>query len=137
MNKRQLFFFLLLCNFSQLWAQRINPANPDLSPGNFRLDSLPDSELNIPIQIDLKPIYNMAEKSVDTLFTSTGYPNGWVQEACDTRYKYSFRRSKLQMKASGMSLQLGFTGFYKIVGSTRACTNGIALTPGRPLPLRF
>ncbi|HRG24493.1 MAG TPA: DUF4403 family protein [Chitinophagaceae bacterium] len=132
MNKIRFLLFILLCSFTQLMAQRINPANPDLSPGNFRLDSLPDSELNIPIQIDLKPIYTMAEKSVDTLFTSPGYPNGWVQEACDTRYKYSFRRSKLQMKASGLSLQLGFTGYYKIVGSTRACTNGIALTPWTP-----
>ena len=132
MNKIRILLFILLYSFVQLKAQRINPANPDLSPGNFRLDSLPDSELNIPIQIDLKPIYTMAEKSVDTLFTSPGYPNGWVQEACDTRYKYSFRRSKLQMKASGLSLQLGFTGFYKIVGSTRACTNGIALTPWTP-----
>ena len=132
MNKIRFLLFILLCSFTHLMAQRINPANPDLSPGNFRLDSLPDSELNIPIQIDLKPIYTMAEKSVDTLFTSPGYPNGWVQEACDTRYKYSFRRSKLQMKASGLSLQLGFTGYYKIVGSTRACTNGIALTPWTP-----
>lgn len=132
MYKKRIVLFILLLGFTQLQAQRIDPANPDLSPGNFRLDSLPDSELNIPIQIDLKPIYTMAEKSVDTLFTSPGYPNGWVQEACDTRYKYSFRRSKLQMKASGLSLQLGFTGYYKIVGSTRACTNGIALTPWTP-----
>ncbi len=132
MNGKRIFFFILICSVTHLQAQRIDPSNPDLSPGNFRLDSLPDSELNIPIQIDLKPVYRMAEKSVDTLFTSPGYPNGWVQEACDTRYKYSFRRSKLQMTASGMSLQLGFTGYYKIVGSTRACTNGIALTPWTP-----
>lgn len=132
MKGKLILFICLLVYVPQLKAQRINPANPDLSPGNFRLDSLPDSELNIPIQIDLKPVYTMAEKSVDTLFTSTGYPNGWVQEACDTRYKYSFRRSKLQMKASGLSLQLGFIGYYKIVGSTRACTNGIALTPWTP-----
>jgi len=82
MYKRQLFFFLLLCNFSQLWAQRINPANPDLSPGNFRLDSLPDSELNIPIKIDLKPLYTIDEKSVETLFTYPGDPNGQVTKAC-------------------------------------------------------
>ena len=96
-----------LCSCSQKVSpssQKINPANPDLSPGNFKLDSLPNSEINIPIQIDLKPVYAMAEKSVDTLFTSPGYPEGWVQEACDTRYKYIFRRSKLQMQASGMSL---------------------------------
>lgn len=125
---------ILICLFTIIssYSQKINPANPDLSPGNFKLDSLPDSEINIPIQIDLKPVYAMAEKSVDTLFTSPGYPDGWVQESCDTRYKYSFRRSKLQMKASGMSLNLGFTGYYKIIGSTRVCANGVILSPWTP-----
>ncbi|MBK8698132.1 MAG: hypothetical protein IPN29_00550 [Saprospiraceae bacterium] len=65
-------------------------------------------------------------------FTSPGYPEGWVQEACDTRYKYIFRRSKLQMQASGMSLNLGFTGYYKIIGSTRVCANGVVLSPWTP-----
>lgn len=125
---------ILFCLFTVVssHSQKINPANPDLSPGNFKLDSLPDSEINIPIQIDLKPVYAMAEKSVDTLFTSPGYPDGWVQVGCDTRYKYSFRRSKLQMKASGMSLNLGFTGYYKIIGSTRVCANGVILSPWTP-----
>jgi len=122
---------ILFCT-TLLQAQRIDPANPDLSPGNFRLDSLPDSELNIPIQVDLRPVYAMAEKSVDTLFTSAGYPDGWVQEGCDTRYKYVFRRSKLSMQANGLSLNLGFTGYYKIVGSSRVCASGVALSPWTP-----
>jgi Domain of unknown function (DUF4403) len=71
----------------------------------------------------------MAESQVDTLFTSPDYPNGWVQEECDTRYKYSFRRSPLQIKASGTSMNLGFTGYYKIVGSTRVCVAGAAVSP--------
>lgn len=113
-------------------AQRINPANPDLSPGNFKLDSLPDSEINIPIQINLNPIYALSDKSVDTVFTSPGYPDGWMQEACDTRFKYIFRRSQLQMKGSGTTLNIGFTGYYKIVGSTRICVNGTAISPWTP-----
>jgi hypothetical protein len=71
----------------------------------------------------------MAESQVDTLFTSLNYPDGWVQEECGTRYKYIFRRSPLQMKASGTSLNLGFTGYYKIIGSTRVCVAGAAVTP--------
>lgn len=113
-------------------TQKINPEKPDLSPENFRFDSLPNSEINIPIQISLKPVYEMAEKSVDTLFTSPGYPDGWVQEGCDTRYKYVFRRSPLQMNAIGASLNLGFTGFYKIIGSTRLCVNGTVMSPWTP-----
>ncbi len=123
---------IILFIFSTSSAQKINPENPDLSPGNYRLDSLPNSELNIPVQINLKPIYQMAEKSVDTLFTSPGYPDGWVQEGCDTRYKYIFRRSPLEMKAAGSSLNLGFTGYYKIVGSTRLCVNGTVVSPWTP-----
>ena len=96
------------------------------------MDSLPESEINIPIQVNLKPIYNMAEKTVDTVFTSPNWPNGWVQDACDTRYKYTFRRGPLQMKTAGTNLLLGFTGYYKIIGSTRVCVNGTALSPWTP-----
>jgi hypothetical protein len=96
------------------------------------MDSLPESEINIPIQVNLKPVYNMAEKTVDTVFSSPNWPNGWVQDECDTRYKYIFRRGPLQMKTAGTSLLLGFTGYYKIIGSTRVCVNGTALSPWTP-----
>lgn len=114
------------------YSQKINPENPDLSPGNFRLDSLPGSEINIPIQINLKPLFAMAEKSVDTIFKSKGYPDDWVQDGCDTRYKYVFRRSPLQIKGAGNSLTIGFTGFYKIVGASRLCASGTVLSPWTP-----
>ena len=110
-------------------SHKISPERPSLVTTNFKLDSLPNSEINIPIQINLKPIYTMAESQVDTLFTSPNYPDGWVNEDCATRYKYSFRRSPLLMKASGLSLNLGFTGYYKIIGSTRVCVAGAAISP--------
>jgi Domain of unknown function (DUF4403) len=116
-------FFLASC------SHKINPEKPVLSTSNFKLDSLPQSEINIPIQINLKPIYTLAEKNVDTLFTSPNYPQAWVQSGCETRYKYSFRRGPLQMKAVGNSLSLGFTGYYKIAGSTRVCVAGAAISP--------
>ncbi|HET9826521.1 MAG TPA: DUF4403 family protein, partial [Chitinophagaceae bacterium] len=74
------------------------------------MDSLPESEINVPIQVNLRPVYVLAEKTVDTVFTSPNWPDGWVQDGCDTRYKYTFRRGPLQMKTSGTSLILGFTG---------------------------
>lgn len=125
-----LFAALLLSISSR--SQKINPEKPDLSPANFRLDSLPVSEINVPITVNLKPIYQMAEKSVDTVFTSPHYPDDWVYDGCDTRYKYIFRRSPLQMKASGTSLTLGFTGYYKISGSTRLCAAGLGISPWTP-----
>lgn len=116
-------FFLASC------SQKISPEKPFLPATNFNLDTLPESEINIPVQINLKPIYALAEKNVDTLFLSPGYPDKWVQESCDTRYKYEFRRGPLQMIANGATLNLGFTGYYKIIGSTRICVAGAAISP--------
>lgn len=113
-------------------SHKINPEKPIFSQMDYNLDSLPGSEINIPIQVNLKPLYVMAEKTVDTIFTSPGYPDGWMQEDCDTRYKYVFRRGPLQIKASGTSMNFGFTGYYKIVGSTRVCVNGTVISPWTP-----
>ncbi len=128
MNKNWLFFPILVTLFVAC-SKKINPERPYLTPTPYSLDSLPFSEINVPIQINLRPIYAMAEKQVDTLFTSPNYPTSWVQEACDTRYKYSFRRSPLKMSATGTTLQLGFTGYYKITGSTRVCMGNTAISP--------
>ena len=125
-----LLFFIFLCIVRT--AQKINPAKPDMSEENFRLDSLPSSEINIPIRVALRPFFEMAEGSVDTIFTSTGYPDGWVQDGCDTRYRYRFRRSPLYFKGTGASLEVGFTGFYQITGSTRICVNGTVISPWTP-----
>jgi Domain of unknown function (DUF4403) len=132
MNGKVIFILIALFISFTSAAQKINPEKPDLSPENFRFDSLPSSDINIPIQVNLKPLYAMAEKSVDTIFTSPKYPDDWVQEGCDTRYKYVFRRSKLQMTGSGNALNIGFTGYYKIVGSTRICVSGTAVSPWSP-----
>jgi hypothetical protein len=113
-------------------SHKIMPEKPSLGQTYFNLDSLPLSEINIPIQVSLKPVYAMAEKKVDTLFTSTGYPDGWIQSSCDTRYKYSFRRGPLQIKATGTSMNLGFMGYYKVIGSTRVCVSGTAISPWTP-----
>lgn len=98
----------------------------------IKLDSLPESEIDIPIQINLKPIYVLAEKNIDTVFTSPDYPDGWVQSDCATRYKYHFRRSPLSMSMKGTTLNIAFTGYYQIVGSTRACVGGTVLSPWTP-----
>ncbi|MGN6401396.1 MAG: DUF4403 family protein [Flavisolibacter sp.] len=99
---------------------------------NLSIDSLPESQIDIPIQINLAPVYALAEKNVDTVFTSPNYPNDWVQSDCATRYKYHFRRSPLKMSMNGTTLNLGFTGYYQIIGSTRACVNGTVLSPWTP-----
>ena len=99
---------------------------------NLTIDSLPESQIDIPIQISLKAIYALAERNVDTVFTSPNYPNDWVVSDCATRYKYHFRRSPLKMTMTGTNLSLSFTGYYQIIGSTRACVNGAVLSPWTP-----
>jgi hypothetical protein len=113
-------------------SKNLIPDKPSLPKTEFKMDSLPESEINIPLQINLRPVYSFAEKTVDTVFTSPNWPNDWVQDGCDSRYKYSFRRGPLQMRGSGSFLMLGFTGFYKIIGSTRVCVNGAAISPWTP-----
>lgn len=132
MKVKGILFALSLFCFLPAFTQRISPDKPSLAVTDFKLDSLPDSEIDLPIQINLKPVYALAETKVDTLFTSAGYPDGWIQSACDTRYKYEFRRSPLQMRASGTNFNLAFTGYYKIIGSTRVCVAGAAVSPWTP-----
>ena len=93
---------------------------------------LAESQINVPIHINLKPFFALAEKSVDTVFTSPNYPKDWVEADCSTRYKYYFKRSPLRIAGSGNSFTLGFTGFYKIIGSTRVCAGSTVLSPWTP-----
>lgn len=93
---------------------------------------MPLSQIDIPIQVNLKPVFALAERHVDSAFTSPNYPDGWVQADCATRYKYHFRRSPLRIRMSGSTLDLSFTGFYQIAGSTRLCTGSTVLSPWSP-----
>lgn len=107
-------------------------AEAQTSSTGIQIDSLPESRIDIPIQVNLKPIFALAEKNVDTVFTSPDYPNGWVQSDCATRYKYHFRRSPLNISMSGTTMNLGFMGYYQITGSTRSCVSGVVLSPWTP-----
>jgi len=96
------------------------------------LSSIPESEINLRFQIDLSPFYAMADKQVDTLFTSPGYPKNWSYSGCDTRYKYSFQRSPLKFNLNGTTLTISFRGYYRIIGSTRVCVGNRVLSPWTP-----
>jgi hypothetical protein len=116
--------FCLLCVSEGISAQK--------TASDITIDSLPESQIDIPIQISLRPIYALAERHVDTVFTSPQYPDGWIQSDCATRYKYHFRRSPLKISMNETTLNLAFMGYYQITGSTRACMNGTVLSPWAP-----
>ncbi|MEI6947657.1 DUF4403 family protein [Paraflavisolibacter sp. H34] len=122
-----LWWSLLMVCPGSLQAQMLLSARGPVSP-----DSLPYSEVNLPIQISLKPLFAMAEKGIPPHFSSPRWPHGWVMADCGTRFKYSFRRTPLEMNAIGNTFHLSFTGSYKVVGSTRACLNGAVLSPWAP-----
>lgn len=113
-------------------SNKIIPDKPFLSKTSFKMDSLPESELSIPIQVNMKPLYQLAEKNVGIVFTSPNWPEDWVSIDCANRYKYQFRRGPLQISAAGNSMNLGFTGFYKIIGSTRVCLGNTVVSPWTP-----
>jgi hypothetical protein len=121
-------FLFLFSACSSVSIPRTTP--PALKPVPF--EPLSVSQINIPIRINLKPLYALAEKSIDTVFTSTAYPNRWDTVDCSIRYKYYFKRSPLKLAVNGSTLNLGFTGSYKIIGSTRMCAVGVVLSPWTP-----
>lgn len=130
--KATFFILILISQFFISCSKRIIPDKPFLSKTNFKMDSLPESEVNIPIQVNMKPFYQLAEKNVSTTFTSPNWPEDWITIDCANRYKYQFRRGPLQFIASGNMMNLAFTGYYKIIGSTRVCVGNAVVSPWTP-----
>jgi hypothetical protein len=120
---------LLLASCSR---KTISPASPRVGDWVTLPQNVPVSEINIPIRINLQPLYQLAEKYVDREFASEGWPNDWVYDGCNTRFMYHFRRSPLQISFSGRHADLDFTCYYKVKGSQRACIGGVGVTPWSP-----
>jgi len=117
-------------------SRKIVPEKPVLSKTAFMSDTLQLSEIDIPLQINLRPFYAMAEKNVKTIYASPGWPNDFVVDNCDTKYMYRFKRGPFKISSQGSSVNLGFTGSYIIAGAQRICTgtgsNRVAVTPWSP-----
>ncbi|MCU0388716.1 MAG: DUF4403 family protein [Chitinophagaceae bacterium] len=86
-------------------------------------NTLPLSEIDIPVSIALKPIYAFANRFMDTLFTSPNYPKDWVNEECEIRYQYRFVRGPFAFRATQNALLAKFTGSYGVRGATRICSS--------------
>ncbi|MCU7551573.1 DUF4403 family protein [Chitinophagaceae bacterium LB-8] len=118
---KALITFLILLPFLISCSGGIDAEHNQSTYSVTALDSMPESEINVPIQIDLKPIFSLVENKVDTVFSTPNWPEGWVEADCATRYKYFFHRSPFSISASGNELNITFTGNYKMVGATRVC----------------
>lgn len=114
-------------------SKKIIPDKPTLAQTEFIKDSLPLSEIDIPLKINLKPFYSMADKNVAIIYASPGWPNEFVVDNCDTRYMYRFKRGPLRFQSSGNHVNFGFTANYIIAGAQRICTGkGSDRTPISP-----
>jgi hypothetical protein len=121
MRPEKLFPIILLILLAACSKKQI-AEKPVLVNNSITLDTLPLSDIDIPIKINLKPFYAMAEKTVQKEYTTPNYPRDFVVENCDTRYMYRFRRGPLQFVSKGNRLQFGFTGYYIMAGGQRICS---------------
>ena len=121
--------FLLIPSLS-LAQQVIQPGADTLA--KTPLDTMPMSDIDIPVRVNLKALYRILENKVDTVYHSPGWPTGYYQANCDTRYMYRFRRGHLRLIALGNSMNLAFTGYYQIRASTRLCSGSTAYSPWTP-----
>ena len=131
-----LLILLLICLTGQSFGQSTAASKGEISPASANKMLIEKqaefSSFNIPISVDLVPFFKMAEQSIDTVFSSDGYPEKWVQEGCDLRYKYVFKRSPLTISAQKNNIKVSFIGNYFIIGETRLCVSGKAISPWSP-----
>lgn len=136
MKPRTLYLFVPAALFLVSCSKRIIPDKPVLHSTRFTTDSLPVSEIDIPLRINLSPLYYIANKNVQTIYSSPGWPNDFEVDNCDTRYMYRFKRGPLSIATHGNTVDFSFTGSYIIAGAQRICTgsgsNRVPVTPWSP-----
>lgn len=118
-------------------SKKIIPQKPELAKTYFALDSLPVSDIDIPLQVNLKPLYDIAEKNVQKIYASEGWPNEYIVNNCDTKYMYRFKRGPLRVSSRENMVYFNFTGSYIIAGAQRICTGSgsdrTAISPWSPV----
>ena len=113
----------ILLQAAGLAQDLVAPRGPDTSTRQaIAVNNLPPSEIDIPIRMDLRPVYEFANRFIDTLYTSPNYPQEWITDGCNLRYQYRFVRGPLQFRAVNNTVYISFSGYYGIRGSTRVCT---------------
>ncbi|MCC6287628.1 MAG: DUF4403 family protein [Chitinophagaceae bacterium] len=128
--------FLMLIFLSSC-SKKIIPEKPELAKTYFAPDSLPVSDIDIPLRVNLKPLYEIAEKNVQKIYASDGWPNEYIVNNCDTKYMYRFKRGPLRISSNGNMVNFNFTGSYIIAGAQRVCTGSgsdrVAISPWSPV----
>lgn len=116
------FLFFLLLTVSS--CKSIEPAAPVLQPQAVPSPPIAASSLSIPIEIDLKPYFTLADKQVDTRFTGGESPCEGVS------YNYYFERDALKLSGKNTEVTTEVNGRYKIqMAYCAKCTGMFSSTP--------
>ena len=133
-NTYTLLVLLMSCVAFGSCAKKIIPEKPVLN--TIVADTLPLSDIDIPVQIPLQPLVKMAESEIDLQYTSEGWPYDYVVDSCTTKYMYRFRRGPVKLSGRGSELKLEFLGYYAVAGSQRLCagigSSQTSVTPWSP-----
>lgn len=102
-------------------CRSIQPETPTLAPETYVAPAPPPSQIDIPVLVDLKSLYDQIEKNVPAKLNSTGYP-GWQQDAnCNLHYRWNFWREKLTFVPNNNTLAINCLGYYQGEGEARPC----------------
>jgi hypothetical protein len=85
------------------------------------LPVLPVTDINIPVTVNLKPVFAAIEQSLQLEYSSPGWPDEYEQEGCDTRYMYSFHTGGLGIKSIENNISFNFAGLYQLKAMERNC----------------
>src|ERR1700761_5148299 len=92
------------------------------------LPPLPQSEIDIPIKLAGRPLLAAADSIFPKEFTSIGWP-GYLQPACDFRYKYRFVRSGFSIRCINNFIQVRMLCSYQVAGGRSLCAGGKPVSP--------
>lgn len=119
------FFLVLVVGLSACGSNRKLAST---EPPARSLPSLPASEINLPIKVNLRPLLQIMDSVTATQFTNDHWPE-YTQTSCDFRYKYRFIRSPFTFSCVNNKVTLAFNGLYQIAGSKRICAFEKQVTP--------
>ncbi|MGN6420122.1 MAG: DUF4403 family protein [Pseudobacter sp.] len=117
--------FFLSCGSSKKSTTVTSTLTP---PPARSLPALPQSYINIPVKIYMKPLLSVMESSTAKEFTNDKWPN-YTQSSCDFRYKYRFIRSPFVFNVVNNKVTIAFRGDYQIAGSRALCAFDKQVSP--------
>lgn len=113
--------FVLLGVLVMASCRSIKPEVPSLPPQDAAVPAAPVSQIDIPIRVELKPVYEQIEKNVPQKLNSLGYPGWESNDNCLLRYKWNFWREKLAFAPKNNTLNITCIGYYQGHGEARPC----------------